>query len=410
MNTHPPLHSDCGRQRGVVTVATLVIATATLTITAALLTVTTSQLRQTQKQDDRLRAVLLAESGIDLALTHLKTDAAYEGTGASPVALYKTPGAVASSLGAVSVSVTSAGTNLYRINATGTNPNGTSASVLAIIEGAKASIGDVSLSRYALLAKGNISIGGTPDIKTLPLNQHNADTHSNGNVSMNGNPSTDGSVTTVGTQSYAGIPSTYGARTTGAAAIQFPTDSTLNTWESDWKSAAQAGATYNAASLLPGSNSKAKISTPCYIDGDLSMGSQQRLTITGTGTCYINGSVSITGQGALINSALLVIKNGLTQTGNGYSANPLAGKKMATVVCLNNGFELRGTGANAGIVYAARGPVTVAGNTTFTGALVSGVGIDAQGNYTQYFPSGMASHIAFEQSALPATVLRVVEP
>lgn len=277
------------------------------------------------------------------------------------------------------------------------------------------------LGNGALMASDDISIGGTATVNSLqsfPTDPpHVADVVANGNVSMGGSSYVDGKLAAAGTVTG----QAYYPSVSGTYPQDYPNQATTEQWRLDYLAKAQTGTKYNN-----GVKGSATITAPAYIKGGISLQNSEAVTIApnpslspAQNVVYVDGDVKLSGQSTLKNGVLLVVAGTFDQGGGTvyrvYTQPELAlltGKAdwpTPTQMVYNvlNGspidstsISLTGVGENIqeGIVYAVNGDIKLAGGTNFNGALVAGGtngSINVQGNYTQFYPTGMHSLVEF---------------
>ncbi len=387
------------KKRGFATGAAMTSVIASIMILGALMYAASTQLSLVRRSLQRTSSTLVAEAGIEHAMSTLTAN--WNASGGSGM-LYEDPGVNTTSAGSFSYTISALNESKRLITATGTSPTGRSAQVVGLAEFIS---GDaVSLSRYALLAKAYIGFGGSSSIQTMPLNTHNADARTNGYITQGGSSAIDGTLFAVGTIAGMG----YYPNQPNYAEINFPEETQIQDWEAEWRTQSQsAGRTYSASSL------PASIVAPAYITGDVSLTGKKTLTITGSGFVFVQGSLNMNAQTVITNSATLVVRDSFTCNGQSYytipssALIPPSGGITGTLINLYGDMQLNGGGEATGIIYCARGNMRVNGGAIYRGSLIAGGYIETIGSYTQYYSGDMNSNVNFP---INLRLTKIVEP
>jgi Tfp pilus assembly protein PilX len=378
---------------GFATVLTLVLVSVAVTAVVIVTDVSLTQMRLATRSLNRQTAVTLAEAGVDDAVDHLRYDRQYAGGSAT---LYTDAPTNTQRFGDYTTVVTTLNPQTRKIVSTGTNPNGTTGGVVAIVDLPKKKLGDA-----AIKATQHVDIGGTATISTLPNLLHNADVQSNGNITMGGSSIADGTLYAAGTVTGPSYQSgqVFAPSVSGHQEIPFPSDSELAAMQANLKAAAQAGTHYGNV------NNTRIITTPAYISGNLTLNNNEVVTIVGNGVVYVEGDIRLNGQAILHNGGTLAVGGTVVQAGSSTYRVQTNVFPTPTMVVFNDDNEtpaisLSGGAATThqGVVYAVEGGIKLTGGSIFNGALVAGGVngvVNVNGNYEHYYPDGMQSYIEF---------------
>ena len=249
----------------------------------------------------------------------------------------------------------------------------------SVVEGVVVPVPDIPFPKDAIGAGGNFNDGGHQ-----PINRSTdgapADVYANGNIFAGGNPSTvQGQTFAVGVDQLAGEgnPPTH----SGAAPMQLPSDSIVQTSAAFYRNRAQGGRTVSGSDL---SNFGGAYDGNVFVDGDVNLGGSQTVTFTGTGVIFINGNVEIGGQATLVNDGgSTIVVNGsfsITSRGTGFTvASGLLMKPILLVLQRTDSattapaLDINGQGDEAiGLVYAPYGSIVMRGNGRISGAIFTG--------------------------------------
>lgn len=342
-------------KRGFIALVCLFMASVAIVMAASVASESVTRLAMTRRSNDRDRALCIAEAGTDYAVTLLKTDSDFSGDSVS--------------YGGGTFDVVVSGGAVKTIQSTGSLPNGTSAVVeLQVSTGAA-----MQFPNGAIVARGDVDLGGQADSVTTPLGYHQASVYSNGNVAVRGQAEVDGSVNAHGTVTLDGQPSVYGGINSGAPEVEFPTRAAHDAWQDELKTTAMAGSWVNGTV-----KNNTTWNSPVYIDGDLKVSSQATLTILGGGVVYVKGSISLSGQSKIINSGILAAGGKISQAGQAQYTISGDPSRVAIVSFEENSgnsaaIQLAGQASTTpmGLVYAANGGIKLSGQGSVYGALVA---------------------------------------
>jgi len=412
------------RSAGFSSIAVLFVVS--LTAIAALVLIATSlfQVRTSVRGENRSNALMLAEAGIDDAVQRMQNNLSYAGTQGAAMTMFEDPGTNSRAFGNFDTTVTRLSDTQRRITSVGRTSNGTTTTVHALVNIETRPLGSFA----AIAANGNVTIGGTADIKTvdgttlgtpLPPKVNLANAFANGNVSMGGSSTLDGQLQAVG--SVSGTVNAVLGGVAGVPAFPFPSTATTDAWRTDWIS--RAG-TAQSPPQFNGNNRSRTINAPANINGNIRLNSGETLELRGPGVVYVSGSINIGAQATLINGATLVVNGTFEQQGQAVYritpvANPTATNPTPSLTVYGGGatgatntLTIAGGGATVamGIVYAVNGSIQVNGTSTFVGALVAGGAgsqINATGTYQHLYPNNMAGERQFDWGA---RVVGITEP
>lgn len=367
-----------------------------------LLGISQTQVRASARSQDRMMGLVLAEAGIDDAVAQISSDPTFTGRSGT---VYENPPTNSKKFGTYETTVTVVDDLKRKITATGTNPNGTTSQVVAII-----TIDTRALGNAALMANGPIDVSGTMYVNSVPTpNVHISHVYANGNIAMGGSSYVDGHLASAGTV----VGTAYYPSESGVPPYPYPTKATTDQWRAEWKSAALAGGTIGNIS------NSTTITAPKYITGGINLSSDKVVVLNGPGIIYVDGNVKLTGQAVLNNGATLVVTGTFNQQGQTVYRMKTGVVPTPTMVVYGTGYPVTSDvidiaggaiGDQQGVVYAVNGSIKVAGGSTFVGALVAGAPgahIGAIGGYMHLFPENMASSVAFPTAA---SVIGVTEP
>lgn len=364
--------------RGSVAVVCLAMMSIVMVITLAITAESVTRLAITRHNIERNQAQCIAEAGVDYGIAMVKANASYAGTG----------GSVEYGDGSFTVVVSSSGGQRI-IASTGISDEGAEATVQASVD----SGAGMNFPNGAIVANGDVNLGGQADCFTTPSNQHQASVHANGNASIHGQAEVDGDASAHGTVTMNGQADVWGDVTSGAPRVSFPDAAAHEAWMNELKAEAMAGTTKSG-------NISGNVvwNTPVYVNGNLSLSSKATLTIVGGGIVYVKGSISVSGQAKMYNSGILVAEGKISQSGQSqYVATGSLTKIGLVSFDQNSGgnhaISITGQGSSVpmGLVYAAYGGIKVSGQGDVYGALVAaganGAGsVQISGQGDLYYP------------------------
>jgi hypothetical protein len=383
--------------------ATIAILSLVLVVTLTLLfmfNTSLTQLRMSRSGQNKATGLALAEAGVDDTVDQLRKDHGFAG----PVsgALTTDTGA---NFGSYNATISTTSDPYVRlVNSTGTNPDGSTQRVAALIN-----LDMRPLGWAAILSNGDVNVNGGALVNSNPADLHISDVIANGNISMGGSSTVDGTLVAGGTTSGQG----YFPSQTGQPTYPFPDSAEQTQMKADWVTQAMAGG------QISGVNNSATITAPKYINGDINLSSYSTVTLNGSGVIYVNGNVKMTANSVLTNGVTLVVRGTVNQSGQSiYKITPGI-LPTPTLVAIGTGASVNdtvisltgGSLANQqGIIYAMNGSIKVAGGSLFVGELVAGqpgAQINVTGGYTQAFPSGMASAVKFPNGASTKSIVEL---
>ncbi len=391
--------SGRGPSSGFVTVTVLLIALLAFIAAMTMLGVSQGQIRSSTRSQDRMMSVVLAEAGIDDAIAQISSFPEFAGRSGT---IYEDPPTNTKKFGTYQTTITKIDDLKRKITSVGTNPNGTTGTVVAVV-----TVDTRALGNAALMANGPINVGGTMYVNSLPLGLHISHVYANGNVAMGGASYVDGHLAAAGTV----VGTAYYPSQSGVPPYPYPSTATTDKWRLEWIAAAKLGGTTNG-----NVSSSTTITAPRYINGSISLNNSETITINGPGVVYVDGNVNINAQAVLTNGATLVVSGTVTQGGQSVYKMVPGILPTPTMVVYGTGYgvtadviQLAGgsAGYNQGVVYAVNGSIKVAGGSTFVGALVAGgagAQIGSNGGYTHFFPENLASSVVFPTAATLAGV------
>lgn len=406
--------------KGFISIISLLLMLIGLLVTFAITDLAIGQLVSADKMANNAIALSLAEAGVEYTLAQLRQSSTYPGTNAD----------INLDQGTFHTTVTSTGTDSYKIVSTGKLPDGTT----KIVEVNITTTGTPSLASGAIVSNGGAVLNGNVTIQTYPTNQHYAHVYANGNINAYGNVSIDGGLYAGGMVNLYGN-SYYREKKDGASQIQFPTAADINAKDADWKSRSQQGTTYmNEGISLSGNqsityntplyingnvklsgNSELSFVTPLYVKGDVTLSGNSQVTFNGSGVVYIDGNIELTGNQAIYNGAILVVKGKITQTGNSLYKSTgdmgtcgmvsLSTDPTAAIKCTGNGWN-----NPMGLIYAPLGGITFVGNSDIRAALVAGStnanAVTMTGNSSVSYPIALQNNILLPKTLSVAAWLQ----
>lgn len=382
------------RQRAFTTVSVMLLLIFATVLIFSMSAATLTQVKISRKGGQQANALVLAEAGVDDAQDHLLDNHSYGGTGDTAVNLYEDWPNTTKPNGSFKTTVTSIDSWNLKVTSVGTTADKISATVIAIVVINKRKLG--SPESGALKGNGEVKLGGTVNITTIPANGHMADVLSNSNISMGNNSFVDG--TLYGLGAISGGTGYYPSQQV-TSPFSFNDTAATDALKAGWLAIAQAGGTRGRV------NGSATIAGPKYINGDISIQNSEKVILTGGANAiiFVNGNVTLAGSSTLTNGVTLVV-NGTFSMGGSSTYNigtPTLPTPALVVYNVNNATDAislaGGSGTDhQGVIYGINGRIKVAGGSIVTGAIYNNDAnneIISTGNYTQYFPTDMSSII-----------------
>jgi hypothetical protein len=374
----------------------LLIALLAFVAAMTMLGVSQAQMRSAARSQDRMMAAVLAESGIDDAIGQVSSDPTFAGRTGT---IYEDPTTKLKAFGTFQTTITTLTGQKRKITSVGTNPNGSTSTVVAVI-----TIDTRALGNAAIMSKGAVALGGTMDINSVPTpNLGISHVYANGNITMGGNSKVDGYLMGGGT--VTGGDGSLGTES-NVPPFPYPTVAETDKWKADWITASKATNQWST-----NINQSRTITAPHYISGNITLSSSDTVVLNGPGIIYVDGNVKLSGQSVLTNGATLVVNGTFTQTAQTIYKMTTGMAQTPTMVVYGSGYgptadviDLVGgsTADQQGVVYAVNGSIKVAGGATFVGALVAGgtgASVKATGTYDHKFPENMSSLVKFPTAA-----------
>jgi cytoskeletal protein CcmA (bactofilin family) len=351
-----------------------------------------------------IQAQYVAESGFEAAFAALRaTPASLTAAPAAPafadVPGLSAPGANLAAVGTYTVQYQAAGPNTVLVVATGsTSVGGAQRRVHAMLARAPFT------SEHAILAGGNLSFSGNPNITgTCP------NVHSNGNLAISGSPDIDGDADASGSYSVSGNPSVGGTSGGGrpyetvpaivpldfynAAKTSLPASEVFN-YKAD-------GTVYNGAGTLVATVSSGNT----YREWKYEPGSPTKWTISSNtgelGTYYFESDVNIAGSPG---SAASPWRASILATGSiEVSGNPTMDDHLTdTALVAGKDVKITGNPTLQGLVGAAE-QVQISGNVTLTGAIIAQDASATSGTvvFDQVYGNSTITCVALNPPGLP---------
>jgi uncharacterized Zn-binding protein involved in type VI secretion len=357
-----------------------------------------NQVAQTRRTQGHISGLAVAEAGVEYAIDQLGTNANWTGT---TLTLYEGAPLASPIYGTCVVTVIKDGATKWRVTSVGKGLEGFNRTLVTVLEKQTRPLGTA-----AIMSEGPVTVGGSAWVRTIPIDQHNADIISNTSISQGGSSVVDGTLWSAGPITGAG----YWPNEPYSERIPFPDAATIATWKTDWITRAQAGGTItpsngsitgsSASSTVDITGQTVTITGSKYINGNLNLKSKDKIVLNSNGNhvVYVNGDVELGGQTEIHNNVTLVIKGKLRQVGGTLYKTTPGIRPSPTVVLLGEGYAPSDdvamlTGGSDtidwGVVWVLNGSIDLRGNSSFTGAwVVSGIGANARlpSNYTHYYP------------------------
>lgn len=385
-----------GKRAGFATVAVLILISLAVTAVIIGTDMSLTQVRMAARSQNRQAALTLAEAGIEDAIEYLRYDRAFTGgTGT----LYTDPPDNLSRFGNYQTTVTALDPRTRKIVSVGTTPNGTTTSLIAIVDLPKKKLGDVPIR-----ANRNVDINGAAVFSTLPGSLHIADIRSNGNIRLGSGSLVDGTLFAAGTVDGPSYDAgrVFAPSIASAPLTPFPTDAEMLTLKSDLRTAAQTGTHYSRIST------GTTITAPAYIAGDIDLSGDEVLTITGMGIVYVTGDIRLNDRSVLKNGATLAVGGTVIQTDNSVYGIMWSAASTPTLIAFNEPHRIPGIALSGGspmrkqgVVIAVQGGIRFTPDSVFVGALFAG-GTDGDilgmGDLLHLFPQNMRSSLEVPDS------------
>ncbi len=239
----------------------------------------------------------------------------------------------------------------------------------------------------ALVSEGNVHFTGNGRTVTVPSPPHEADIHSNRNVTGTGNAGVDGDISAGGVINGVGAA---GDTTPGAEPVEFPEVEVVDMWREMLLAEAQTGPTLGTIS------SSRIIDAPAYIAGSIRLSGSETLVVNGPGTVFIAGGIDMSGSSKIINNGAMIATDGIIEQSGGSSYEVQGDPGAAGLVTFSNAAgAIRMTGGSSGsaqgIVYAPNGGVEMTGGAWFEGAIIAGgpQGVQLTGGASIRYPAGL---------------------
>jgi len=456
-------------QRGIAMITTMMMVSILAILGVAYMSMSATSSRISLRGYQKTQASAAAEAGVHAMFASV-TQTLRSGSGTMPTiqstTLSSTFGGVTNSDGTYSASVisdpnqqtpvidgngvTTGYINTYTVTAqgTGTSPDGLANATVRATFTVSERLADLpghgssfTFPNAALASNGNILLQG--NAKTQAITLHGAGADANGVISNKGNAySVDGPISVApaslaATQAALGnSPNCLGNTVTALAApLAFPDAATVETWKQTWKAESeQTYPAYPGGNIVAGNDSPAvgTLTVPAEINGDLNL-PKGTLTLspdshaTAPYILYVHGNINFpTGNVTLNNSGVLIVCDGVFSMGKNstYNTTGLTAGGLVSLSTSSNAITIDG-GATAtiGVCYAVNGGVSVGGNGTLTGSIISGQtgatgGIALAGNPTIIYPGGLnttftglppADNLAVTQQYTPTSPMNWVQ-
>jgi len=310
------------------------------------LTLATTSLKYHQLIERKTLESYSADSGVEYALTKL----------------YNNPGGYTSedleesfTLNNKTVNVTAEyqGGGVYKITSTATSPNGRSTTIVAYIN---LSAGAFA---YAIASKVSMTISNATANATDP---GGANIHSNGNIDLEGPTVVDGDATAVDTIS--GEDKVTGMVTYPHPPVDFPGD-----YSELYKQMAQEGDNYtDSVPLTGGTLEDPEEFGPAYIDGNLTIGPNAFVRLTGT--VYVTGTIAVKPGTYLEGEKNILAEQNVTIEGGEYVSDRIpviisTATGAGAIYCTGGG----GDNVINAVLYAPNGEVKIEGQAEVHGAV-----------------------------------------
>lgn len=245
----------------------------------------------------------------------------------------------------------------------------------------------------AIVANEDVTMTGNGSTQTDPATSHAASVYSNGNYTGTGNSEVDGDVVAAGSIIGGDI---YGTATPSAPPVPFPSPDETDAWQAELQvSAALGGET--TPGFVVGNHSTTNLTAPILVTGDVTV--RGTLVIGGSGVVYVDGDITMTGQGRIENGGVLLAASGtISQSGQSsyLATGQLDQTALVSFAADDKALELTGGSSSdtQGVAYAPNGGAKLTGNGTYVGAIIAGGtgsngGITMNGNGTVMYPEGL---------------------
>jgi hypothetical protein len=229
---------------------------------------------------------------------------------------------------------------------------------------------------HAIASQGNITLQGNAVINS-DNPQGEGDIYSGGNILLQNDATVNGDASAVGTITTQGNSTITGEQNPGTPALTFPEVDTAG-----YIAEAQAGGTHNGNFVVAGDMNLG----PLFIDGNLVIGGNHQVTLTGT--VFVTGSVTLQGTPdtfSFTGSETLIANGDVTMQGN-------AGSEIPLVISVHGDVDLHGNIATQGtVIYAPEGTVEIHGSPDVNGVVV-GQTVTVWGNPTITRQVDLAGH------------------
>ncbi len=367
-----------------------------LLVASPIVTLIIREFHNTYLAGDALKALALAEAGVDRAVYELRRDPSYTGT-SSPVDI---------GIGSYQITVTYVDENerivTSRGMALGSNEERT---IRARVKKVTFAFKDAAMVGGSEITVGNLRTQ-TVDAYGNPISPPTAALRTNGNATLN-NAFIDGSVTAVGTLTVGSNvqinDSSYPSGLSGAPPIKLPDEDAISYWKTSWWNIASSGTIYPSSVTI---NGVTTLTAPCVINGDLTLNPNSVLTIVGSGVCWVKGNLRMRSNTQLISKVFLVVEGTVTQDSNSsYSVASDLPENMRSQIALvslarpSSGPAISfnsNTVQSTGLVFAPYGDIEIGAGSTIWGSLWAGKRL-VQTNNSQstliQFPSGFYESI-----------------
>jgi cytoskeletal protein CcmA (bactofilin family) len=359
-------------QRGMALAFVMLLLALLMPLLAALLAMGSNEVAIAANHLHATQAQYVAEAGFEAAFAALLATPSNITTAPAAPAFasvpgLSAPGATLAAVGTYTVQYQAAGPNTVLVVATGSTAiGGAQRRVHATIARAPVT------PTHAILAGGNLSFSGNPDILgTCP------NVHSNGNITISGNPTIAGDAHAAGTYSVSGNPTVAGTAGGSQAYQSVPSIS-----PSEFYNAAKTtlsasevfnykadGTVYDGAGTLVATVA----SNSSYREWTYVPGSPTRWTLSSsaaqTGTYYFESDVTISGSPG---STASPWRASILATGNiEISGSPKMDDHLTdTALVAGKDVRISGSPTMQGLVGAGE-QVQISGNVTLTGAIIA---------------------------------------
>jgi hypothetical protein len=324
--------------------------------------------KATQHAKSQLLELYTADAGVEHAIWSIRMRVPQIPSFGSPPWTYSLAGINGKT---ADVSIEAVGDLIYKITSTATTPPGSATVIEAFIST------PVFLFDGAIAAlNGDITLGGNSWVYSSP-DPGQGDIYANGNISLTKNVVVNGDVSATGVIDAAATVTITGTQAPNSEPISLPLVDT-----SVYLAQANLGTLIDGDLSLSGT--VPYYLGPARITGNLTLSGKQKLVLTGT--LWVDGTVSMSGQAQVEGPYNVVSPNSMTVTGQ----TKLDVGMIPCFISTNGSITAAGNGWISAVLYAPNGAVTLSGNSQVYGAVVADR-VSGGGNNFVEFPTNLRS-------------------